>query len=148
MSEESRLGREAIQTSYALKQLIDSGVCIFFYMTDQERKLDNAMDKVMLSLSNFAAETEREKARQKTYDAMLRKAKALHVTGNEVYGYDNAPVYGAILNPDGARRRQHVVRHINPDQAPTIVMIFEQYASGFCLARIAKGLNERHIPPP
>ncbi len=43
----------------------------------------------MLSLSNFAAEMEREKASQRTHDAMLRKAKALHVTGNKVYGYDN-----------------------------------------------------------
>jgi len=54
MSEESRLGREAIETSYTFKQLIDSGVRVFFYLTDQERKLDNAMDKVMLSLTNFA----------------------------------------------------------------------------------------------
>ena len=77
MSEESRLGREAIQVSYAFKQIIDSGVRLFFYMTDQERKLDNAMDKVMLSLSNFAAEMEREKASQRTYDAMFRKAIAV-----------------------------------------------------------------------
>ena len=46
----------------------------------------------MLSLTNFAAEMEREKARQRTYDAMLRKAKALHVTGGKVYGYDNVDV--------------------------------------------------------
>ncbi|MFZ1804034.1 MAG: recombinase family protein, partial [Nitrospira sp.] len=94
MSEESRLGREAIETSYTFKQVIDSGVRIFFYLTDQERKLDNAMDKVMLSLTNFASEMEREKASQRTYDAMFRKAKALYVTGNKVYGYDNVPVYG------------------------------------------------------
>ena len=80
MSEESRLGREAIKSSYAFKQIIDSGVRIFFYLTDQERKLDNALDKVMLSLTNFSAEMEREKASQRTYDAMFRKAKALHVT--------------------------------------------------------------------
>src|SRR5438876_9496420 len=72
MSEESRLGREAIEASYAFKQITDSGVRVFFYLTDQERKLDNALDKVMLSLTNFAAEMEREKASQRTYDAMLR----------------------------------------------------------------------------
>lgn len=38
MSEESRLGREAIQVGYAFKQIIDAGVRIFFYLTDQERK--------------------------------------------------------------------------------------------------------------
>jgi site-specific DNA recombinase len=148
MSEESRLGREAIQVSYAFKQIIDSGVRLFFYMTDQERKLDNAMDKVMLSLSNFAAEMEREKASQRTYDAMFRKAKALHVTGNKVFGYDNVPVYDREANVDGIQHRQHVVRRINPEQAKVVVKIFELFASGFGLARIAKALNEDRIPPP
>ena len=32
MSEESRLGREAIATAYALKQLVTAGVHVFFYL--------------------------------------------------------------------------------------------------------------------
>lgn len=148
MSEESRLGREAIQVSYAFKQILDAGVRVFFYMTDQERKLDNAMDKIMLSLTNFSAEMEREKASQRTYDAMLRKAKNLHVVGNKVFGYDNVPVFGKDSNSDGTPRRQHVIRRINPIQAETVRKIFELYASGFGLARIAKALNEERIVPP
>lgn len=35
MSEESRLGREAIETAYALKQLVQAGVRVFFYMEDR-----------------------------------------------------------------------------------------------------------------
>ena len=42
MSEESRLGREAIETAYALKQLITAGVRVFFYLEDRERTLDSA----------------------------------------------------------------------------------------------------------
>ncbi len=38
MSEESRLGREAIETAYALKQIITSGVRVFFYL-DQTQSL-------------------------------------------------------------------------------------------------------------
>lgn len=53
MSEESRLGREAIETAYALKQIMDAGVRVFFYLEDRERKLESAMDKVMLSLVNL-----------------------------------------------------------------------------------------------
>ena len=41
MSEESRLGREAIETAYALKQLVQAGVRVFFYMEDRERTLDS-----------------------------------------------------------------------------------------------------------
>jgi DNA invertase Pin-like site-specific DNA recombinase len=73
MSEESRLGREAIETAYALKQLVQAGVRVFFYLEDRERTLDTPTDKIMLSLTAFADELEREKARQRTYDAMERK---------------------------------------------------------------------------
>src|SRR5215510_13554726 len=45
MSEESRLGREQIETAYVLKQITDAGVRVWFYLNDHERKLDTAMDK-------------------------------------------------------------------------------------------------------
>src|SRR5215470_14410593 len=89
MSEESRLGREAIETAYALKQIVLGGVRVFFYLEDRERTLDSPTDKIMLSLTAFADELEREKARQRTYDAMVRKARAGQVTGGRVFGYDN-----------------------------------------------------------
>jgi DNA invertase Pin-like site-specific DNA recombinase len=109
MSEESRLGREQIETAYALKQITDAGVRVFFYLEDRERTLDSAMDKVMLSLTNFAAKMEREKARQRTYDAIRRKAERHHVAGGMVYGYDNVEILSAAPGPDGKPRREHVV---------------------------------------
>src|SRR6476620_10486465 len=36
MSEESRLGREAIETAYALKQLITAGVQVWFYLENRQ----------------------------------------------------------------------------------------------------------------
>src|SRR5438034_8589277 len=100
MSEESRLGREAIETAYALKKIMDASVRVFFYLDDKERTLDSALDKVMLSLTSFASEVEREKTRQRVYDAMLRKAKAGHVTGGSVYGYRNEEVFSPTVGPD------------------------------------------------
>jgi len=41
-------------------------VRVWFYLNDQERKLDTAMDKMMGSLANFGAELERERAGQRT----------------------------------------------------------------------------------
>ncbi len=148
MSEESRLGRESIETSYLMKQILDADVRVFFYLDDRERTLDTALDQVLLSLTNFAAEVEREKARQRTYDAMLRKAKAHQVTGGVVYGYDNVEVFSPTVDAEDKRKRLHVVRHINPDQANVIRRIFELSAAGFGLSRIAKALNDEGIPPP
>lgn len=142
MSEESRLGREQIETAYSLKQIVDAGVRVFFYLEDRERTLDNALEKMMLSLTTFAAEIEREKGRQRTYDAMARKARALQVTGGKVYGYDNVEV----LSPEG--RRLHVIRKINPEQAAVVRRIFEMCLNGIGLTRIAKAFNAEGVQPP
>ena len=47
-----------------------------------------------MSVAAFADEVEREKARQRTRDAMVRKAQALHVTGGKVYGYSTRRCWG------------------------------------------------------
>src|SRR5215470_17827457 len=44
MSEESRLGREQLEVGYALKQIIQAGVRVFFYLEDRERTLDSPTD--------------------------------------------------------------------------------------------------------
>ena len=143
MSEKARLGREDIETVYALKQLVTGGVRVFFYLEDRERTLDSPTDKIMLSLTAFADELEREKARQRTYDAMQRKARAGHVTGGRVFGYDNAEVFG----PTG-ERRSHVERRINEAEAVVVRRIFELAVAGFGKKRIAKTLNEDGAPCP
>ena len=132
MSEESRLGRESIATAYALKQIVQAGVRLFFYLEDRERTLDSPTDKIMLSLTAFADELEREKARQRTYDAMIRKARAGHVTGGRVFGYDNVEVLSASGD------RSHVRRQINPAEAAIVRRIFELSAAGAGLTRITR----------
>src|SRR5688572_16279784 len=101
MSEESRLGREQIETAYILKRILDADVRVFFYLEDRERTLDTPMDKIVLGLQHFASEMERDRARLRTYDAMARKAQAGHVTGGRVFGYDNVDVLSAEPGADG-----------------------------------------------
>jgi DNA invertase Pin-like site-specific DNA recombinase len=141
MSEESRLGRESIKTAYALQQLIEAGVRVFFYLSDGERKLNTAMDKLMGSIIGYASENEREKAQERTYDAMLRKAKAGHVTGGCVFGYDNIDVDGPIADAQGRTKRSHVELKINEAEADVVRRIFMLYAAGHGFMTIAKMLN-------
>ena len=147
MMEESRLGREQIETAYVLKCITDAGVGVFFYANDQERRLDSALDKVMLSLTNFAAGMEREKASRRTHEAMVRKAKTDHVLGGKVFGYDNVDVLDE-LGPDGQPIRKCAQRQINPTGATIVRRIFEQYASGVGLTRLAKQLNPEQVLAP
>ena len=146
MSEESRLGREQIETAYALKQIITAGVRVFYYLDDRERTLDSPTDKIMQSLTAFADELEREKARQRTYDAMARKAKAGYVTGGRVFGYDNVPV--EVEGPDGTLHRSHVERRINDAEAAVVLRLYELYAQGYGYTSIAKLLNSEGALAP
>ena len=130
-----------------MKQLVTAGVRVFFYLEDRERTLDSPTDKIMLSLTAYTDELEREKARQRTYDAMVRKAKAGHVTGGRVFGYDNVEILGP---PDdqGRQKRSHVERRINDAEATVIGEIFSRCAQGWGMRRTAKHLNELKAPCP
>jgi DNA invertase Pin-like site-specific DNA recombinase len=138
MSEESRLGREQIETAYTLKQITDAGVRVFFYLEDKERTLDTALDKVLLSLTSFASEMEREKAGQRTHDTLIRKARAGHVASGATFGYRNVR-----REPGGP-----VTREIVPLEAAIIRRIFEMVASGMGFRAIAIALNDEHAPSP
>jgi site-specific DNA recombinase len=142
MSEESRLGREAIETAYALKQLVTAGVRVFFYLENRERTLNSPIEKAMLSLQTMGDEMEREKARMRVTDAMLRKARAGHCCGGRVFGYDNVEIV------DANGKRSHVERAVNATEAAIVRRIFELCAAGTGYTRIAKLLNAEHAPAP
>lgn len=146
MSEESRLGREQIETAYALKQLITADVRVFFYLEDRERTLNSPMEKAMLALQSMSDEMEREKARQRTYDALVQKARAGHVTGGRVFGYDNVDVM--MTGRDGDQHRSHVERRINEAEAAIVRRIFELRAAGMGKTVIAKRLNDERAVTP
>ncbi len=146
MSEESRLGREQIETAYVIKQILDAGVRLFYYLDDRERTLDSATEKVLLSLAGFASEMERERAQQRTHDALLRLARGGFVTGGKVYGYDN--VRASTPGPTGGTHRPPARRVINPAQAAVVHRSFEWSADGWGITRIAKQLNGEGISPP
>lgn len=147
MADESRLGRESIEVAYALKQIITAGVRVFFVLEDRERTLDGPTDKLMLSVTAFADELEREKARQRTADAMTRKARAGHVTGGRVFGYRNVPIYGEA-DTQGQAHRIRVERQIDDSHAAVIRRIFTLCAEGRGYSGIAKALNADGAPCP
>ena len=117
-------------------------------MEDKERTLNSPMEKIMVSLTGYASEMERDKARQRTYDAMVKKAKAGQVTGGKVYGYDNVDVFSDYATAQDDPKRLHVIRRINKHQAEVIKRVFELYAQRQGLTRIAKLLNAEGVPPP
>lgn len=136
VSELSRLGREQIETAYACKQLAQAGVRVFCYLEDKEVTLDSPTDKFLMSAVAFAAEVEREKARQRVSDGMLRRARQGHVCGGSLFGYRNVRLDG------------HVDREIVKVEAEVVRRIFEMRANGDGIKAIAKKLNDERIRSP
>ncbi len=130
MSEESRLGRESIETAYTLKQLVTAGVRVCLYLDDREITLGSFAENTMMFLRAEVAAEERRKSAQRTKDALARKARAGHVTGGRVFGYTN-------------RRTEagHVERVIEPAEAAVVARIFALCADGYGMKQTAKQLN-------
>lgn len=55
--------REAIETAFALRRLVQAGVRVFLSPEDREGSLDSPTDEIVMSLTALADELEREKAR-------------------------------------------------------------------------------------
>jgi site-specific DNA recombinase len=137
MSEESRLGREMIATAYALKTIVTSGVRVFYYLEDRERTLDSATDKVLLAVSGYAAEIEREMARSRSRDAARQRATHGYVTGGSCYGYRNRRTESGF-----------VVREVFEEEAAVVRKIFRLCAAGKGSRRIGQVLNAESAPAP
>jgi site-specific DNA recombinase len=135
MSESSRLGREAWETGYALKQLLQAGVRVWFYFEDRECTFEHPLDKLQFSIVQAFDEMERQRARQRAIDKATSLARAGHVTGNSLFGYHNVPVMGEGGHPS------HVRKQINDTDPPVILRIFALKADGWGQKRIAKQLT-------
>jgi site-specific DNA recombinase len=138
ISEKSRLGREAWDVGYYIKKIVRAGVRIVSYLDGKEVAFETATERMMESMLASVDDLERERASQRTFDAMLRKAKAGHVTGGTVFGYTNAR----------AAENGHVERRINDVEAAVIHRVFTMAAAGAGVKRIAAALNAEGAPAP
>ena len=139
--DESRIGGDTYRTGIVIQDLLDHGARLFYYFTDEEVRLDGAVDKFLVAARAFASELEREKTSQRTHEHLMTKARRGLNVGGRVYGYDNVEIMEG-------ERRVRVEYRVNPEQAAIVREIFERYARGDGLKAIVKELNRRRIPPP
>jgi DNA invertase Pin-like site-specific DNA recombinase len=140
MSEAARLGRERLRTELVARDLFEAGVRIFYYLTDEEEKLDTSEQRFVMAARGFAAEMEREKSRQRTRDALLARARLGHVTGGVVFGFRNVAI-SAGVDASGNQRRSHVCLEVDPVEAEIVRSIYRMYVDGYGHRKIARTLN-------
>ncbi len=135
----SRLGRESWETGYVVKRILQAGVRLWTYLDGREITVE---DKLRQTVTGLVDDEERDRARRRTRDALLHKARQGHVTGGTVFGYRNVE----IRTPDG--KRSHVERIVIPEEAAVVRRIFELCAAGVGLRSIAIRLNDEGAPAP
>ena len=137
MRDASRFSRRDGDEAFSqLKAIARAGVQIWFYQDGTRFAYGNFADNITgLVRAEMNAEFRRQIAKW-TKEAMLRKAKAGHVTGGRLFGYDNVRVDG------------HVERRVNEVEGAVVRRIFEMAASGAGFKRIAKTLNDEAVLCP
>ena len=142
--EQSRFGRDTIRTLGLIQAITDAGVALYSYLDDREIRVDDEMGEVEQFMRSWAASSERKKASQRSYDALIRKARSGHVTGGRTYGYRNV----RVPDPAGDPTRGHTLLAKDPEQAAIVLRIFRLYAEGRGSTAIARLFNREGIPGP
>jgi hypothetical protein len=130
----SKAAKPNAMLNLSVSDIEGAGVEVWLYLTNEQLKFESAIDRFMVNAVSFAAELEREKAGQRSRDALERRAEAGYNAGGAVFGYDNVRVY------DGDKKL-HTDYKINPAQADTIRRIFRMYAAGYGHVTIARCMN-------
>lgn len=140
--DQSRLGRDALEVTLAIRDLVrDRGARLFYYTTNQEVAFANAIDQATTFILGTGHQIELEAIRSRTREALRSRVRAGRIAGGRCYGY-------ALRRETDASGRPYTVAVIDAAQAAVVVRIFESYAIGHGLKHITIGLNNEGIPPP
>ena len=140
--DQSRMGRDALEVTLAVRQIVrDRGARLFYYAERKEVEFANAIDAAMTFIKGTGHQMELEAIRSRVREALRSRVRAGRIAGGRCFGY-------RLLRETDASGRPYTVATVDPVQGPIVVRIFEMYAMGAGLKRIAIALNDERIPPP
>ena len=140
--DQSRLGRDAIEVTLVIRDLIrDRGCRLFYYASGQEVAFANAIDQATTFIQGTGHQMELEAIRSRTREALRSRVRAGRIAGGACYGYK------LERHSDGSGRR-FTTAVVDAAQAPIVERIFREYLSGRGLKAIAHQLNHDGVPAP
>jgi DNA invertase Pin-like site-specific DNA recombinase len=137
--EQSRLGRDQIDTMVLIRDIEEAGVEIWSTRDGRRITLSDDTSKLLASLEGWRDESERKKTATRVRDAAKTRFERGYVVGGRVYGYKNERL-------PGVKAAARLV--INAAHAEVVRRIFRMAADGLGLARISRQLNAEGIPGP
>jgi len=137
--EQSRLGRDQIDTMVLIRDIEEAGVEIWSTRGGRRITLSDDTSKLLASLEGWRDESERKKTATRVRDAAKTRFEGGYVVGGRVYGYKNERL-------PGVKTAARLV--INQEQAQVVRRIFRMAADGLGHSRIARQLNAEGLPGP
>jgi site-specific DNA recombinase len=137
--EQSRLGRDQIDTMVLIRDIEEAGVEIWATRDGRRITLSDDTSKLLASLEGWRDESERKKTATRVRDAAKTRFERGYVVGGRVYGYRNERLPGV----KGAARLV-----VNEEQAEIVRRIFRMAAEGLGFSRISRQLNAEGVPGP
>ncbi len=140
--DQSRLGRDALEVTLVVRTLVKERRCrLFYYASGQEVAFANAAEQAMTFIQGTAHQMELEAIRSRTKEALRSRVREGRIAGGACFGYDN-------VREEDSRGRAITITSRNDEQAKIVLRIFEEYAAGDGLKRIARRLNEDGVLSP
>lgn len=140
--DQSRLGRDAIEVTLVVRDLVrDRGCRLFYYATGHEVQFENAIDQAMTFIQGTGHQMELEAIRSRTREALRARARAGRIAGGRCYGYE-------LERRRDESGRSFTVATVDPGEAAIIVRIFRDYLDGRGIKAIAIALNNEGVPSP
>jgi DNA invertase Pin-like site-specific DNA recombinase len=141
--DQSRLGRDAIETALVVRTIVrDRKARLYYYASGELVKFANAADALVAVAKGAGGEMELEAIRSRTAEALRERVRSGRLAGGRCYGYRN------VQHPDKEGRRKNTRAEVDETQAAIVRRVFEAYAGGAGLGAIAKALNRDRVPPP
>ena len=140
--DQSRLGRDAIEVTLAIRDLVrDRGCRLYYYVTGQEVQFANAIDQATTFIQGTGHQMELEAIRSRTREALRSRVREGRIAGGRCYGYD-------LVRKSDATGRGYTLAVVNAKQAEVVRRIYAEYLAGAGLKAIAKALNREGVPSP
>jgi site-specific DNA recombinase len=143
----SRLSRKTSDMLRMKEQLDFAGIRVIF--VSQGFDSSAPQSQTLLTVHGLVDGLYLEGLRDKTFRGVEQLALAGLHTGGRVFGYRHVPIESATKQDSYGRPAIEGVRlQVDENQAPTIRRIFERYAGGHSMKRIAIDLNRDGILSP